>query len=348
MNALQAGLTVMNRLPADFLDCPARRLVEILPGPTLFDLPGRDPQPLFVSTLLHGNEDSGLLAVQDVLRRHASRGLNRSMLFYVGNIAAAAENLRTLPGERDHNRIWPGAPLADDEPLVRMARAVYDYVERRKPFAAIDIHNNTGFNPHYSCVTKLEPKFISLAQLFSRIIVHFQRPRGTAAAAFANLCPSITVECGKAGAGSATQHAIELVEACLSIAHLPDHPPAPQDVDLLRTYAIVKPPADASFSFNGAAADFRFRPDIDRLNFSELAQGETFGALGTQDARLEILPGDNEDHAPEEYFDYADGSIRLSRPAIPAMLTLDPRAVQLDCLCYLMHRIGLDGGRLPD
>lgn len=348
MNETYAGFTVMDQLPAGFLDCPAERLVELLPGPTLFNLPGRDPHPLFVSTLLHGNEDSGLTAVQDVLRRHASRGLNRSLLLFIGNIAAAAANLRTLPGERDHNRIWPGAPLAEDEPQVRMARAVYDYVERRQPFAAIDIHNNTGFNPHYSCVTKLEPKFISLAQLFSRIVVHFQRPRGTAAAAFANLCPSITVECGKAGAGTATQHAIELVEACLSIAHLPDHPPAPHDVDLLRTYAIVKPPADASFSFDGAAADFQFRSDIDRLNFSELAPGESFGVLGASKARLEILPGDSDDHAPDDYFDYADGAIRLTRPAIPAMLTLDPRAVRLDCLCYLMHRIGLDGARLPD
>ena len=348
MERMEAGFTIMDQLPEGFLDCPARRLVELLPGPTLFDLPGRDPHPLFVLTLLHGNEDSGLTAVQDVLRRHGSRGLNRSMLLFIGNIAAAAENLRTLPGEYDHNRIWPGAPLADDQPLVRMARAVYEYVGSRKPFAAIDIHNNTGFNPHYSCITKLEPKFIALAQLFSRIVVHFQRPRGTAAAAFANLCPSITVECGKAGAGSATQHAIELVEAGLSIAHLPDHAPAPQDVDLLRTYAIVRPPAGASFSFDGAAADFRFRSDIDRLNFSELARGENFGALGSPEARLEILPGDSEDLLPDAYFDYADGLIRLSRPAIPAMLTLDPRAVQLDCLCYLMHRIGLDGARLPD
>ncbi len=345
---MRAGFAVMDRLPDGFLDCPASRLIELLPGPTLFDLPGRDPKPLFVSTLLHGNEDSGLTAAQDILRRHASRGLNRSLMLFVGNIAAAAENLRALPGEFDHNRIWPGTPLADDEALVRMARAVYDYVERRRPFAAIDIHNNTGFNPHYSCVTKLEPKFISLAQLFSRIIVHFQRPRGTAAAAFANLCPSITVECGKAGAGSATRHAIELVEACLSIDHFPDHPPASQDVDLLRTYAIVKPPAGSSFSFDGAAADFQFRSDIDRLNFSELARGETFGALGASDARLEILPGDSEDHIPDEYFDYAGGKIRLSRPAIPAMLTLDPRAVRLDCLCYLMHRIDLDGARIPD
>ncbi len=282
--------------------------------------------------------------MQSVLRRHASRGLPRSLLFYVGNIRAAAENVRTLPNERDYNRVWPGT-LHAHEPQAEAARWAYDLARRRGLFASIDIHNNTGFNPHYSCVTRLEPKFIALAQLFSRIVVHFQRPAGTQAAAFANLCPSITVECGKAGEGSATAHAIELVEAALAISHLPDHAPAPHDVDLLRTFAIVKPPPEASFSFDGAPADFMFRADIDHLNFSELAPGASFGAAKAG-VRLDVLPGDGDDGHPGEYFDYAGGEITLTRPAIPAMLTVDPRAVQQDCLCYLMHRIGMDGGRL--
>lgn len=345
MYVTDAPCAVMDRLPEGFLDCPADRLIDLLPGPTLFDLPGRDPHPLFVSTLLHGNEDSGLGAVQAVLRRHAARGLNRSLLLFIGNIRAAAAHVRTLPDERDYNRVWPGT-LTPDDPLAHMARWVYDYAARRNLFASIDIHNNTGFNPHYSCVRRLEPKFIALAQLFSRTVVHFQQPVGTQAGAFAELCPAITVECGKAGAGSATEHAIELVEAALSISQLPDHAPAPHDVDLLRTYAIVKPPASASFSFDGSPADFIFRSDIDHMNFSELAPGASFGSVQAPGARLEILPGDSVDAQPEEYFDYTGGEIRLSRAAIPAMLTVDPRAVRLDCLCYLMHRIGMDGERV--
>ncbi len=344
MTMTDAPCAVLETLPDGFLDCPPERLVDILPGPTLIHIAGRDPQPLFVSTLLHGNEYSGLDAIQKVLRRHAGRGLHRSLLLFIGNIRAAAANVRTLSGERDYNRVWPGT-LYPDDPLASMAGQVYDYAARRNLFASIDIHNNTGFNPHYACVRKLEPKFIALAQLFSRIVVHFQRPVGTQAAAFANLCPAITVECGKAGVGSATEHAVELVEAALSISHLPDHPPAPHDVDLLRTYAIVRPPAGASFSFDGAPADFMFRPDIDRMNFSELEPGASFGAA-RMGMRLEILPGDNEDHQPEEYFSYDGGEIRLTRSTLPAMLTLDPRAVKEDCLCYLMHRIGMDGARL--
>jgi succinylglutamate desuccinylase len=344
MTVIDAPCAVMNRLPQGFLDCPADRLVDILPGPTLFDLPGRDPRPLFVSTLLHGNEYSGLEAMQAVLRRHAARGLNRSLLLFIGNVRAAAANVRTLPDELDYNRVWPGT-LHPDDPQAALARFVYDYAARRDLFASIDIHNNTGFNPHYACVRRLAPQFIALAQLFSRTVVHFQRPVGTQAAAFADLCPAITIECGKAGAGSATEHAIELVEAALSIAHLPDHAPAPHDVDLLRTFAIVRPPAGASFSFDGAPADFMFRSDIDHLNFSELEPGASFG-VARAGMRLDMLPGDGDHAPPDDFFAYEGGEIRLARPAIPAMLTTDPNAVAQDCLCYLMHRIGLDGAPL--
>lgn len=336
---------VLDHVPPAFLDCPAARLAEILPGPTLFDLPGADPRPLFVSTLLHGNEDSGLLAAQEVLRRRRSREPHRRLILFIGNVRAAAANVRTLPGQTDYNRVWPGTPHPD-APEARLAQRVFDYAAGRDLFASVDIHNNTGFNPHYSCITRLEPKFIALAQLFSRIVVHFERPLGTHAAAFAKLCPAITVECGKAGGGPGAVHATELIEACLSITALPDHAPAPHNVDLLRTYAIVRPPAEASFSFDGSPADFRFRADIDRLNFSELAAGALFGEIGDALARLEVVPGDGLETPPGAYFDYAGGEIRLAQDAIPAMLTLDPRAVRQDCLCYLMHRIGLDGARL--
>jgi succinylglutamate desuccinylase len=335
---------LFDKVPDGFLDCPADRLASILPGPSLIDLPGRGQNPLFLSVLLHGNENSGLLAVQNALRRHADRLLPRGLLLFVGNVKAAAAHVRTLPEQADFNRVWPGT-LTPDAPEAIMAQEVFDYVASRNPFASIDIHNNTGFNPHYSCITRLEPEFIALARLFSRIVVHFQRPAGVQAGAFARLCPAITVECGKAGGGGGVERATELIEAALALEHFPEHAPAPHDVELLRTYAIVKTPAQASFTFDGSPADFRFRGDIDHLNFSELPAGESFG-MADGSLRLELHPGD-EEAAPGEYFDYADGEIRLARPAVPAMLTLDDHAVRLDCLCYLMHRISSEGTLLP-
>ena len=61
-------LRIVERLPSGILDaCPAD-LADLLEGPTLIHLPGRRAEPLFVSILLHGNEDVGLLAVQAWLR----------------------------------------------------------------------------------------------------------------------------------------------------------------------------------------------------------------------------------------------------------------------------------------
>ena len=144
------------------------------------DLFGRERRPLFVSVLLHGNEDTGLAAAQEVLRRHLSRELHRSLLLFVGNVAAAAANVRTLPGQADYNRVWPGTPTPDI-PEAHMARWVFDYAASRRPFASIGIHNNTGLNPHYACITRLEPQFIVLARLFSRTIVHFDANNGSRA-----------------------------------------------------------------------------------------------------------------------------------------------------------------------
>jgi uncharacterized protein len=98
-------------------------------------------------------------------------------------------------------------------------------------------------------------------------------------------------------------------------------------------------------SFDGSPADFRFRSDIDRLNFSKLEVGESFGKIGDSDARPVVLPGDGDD-STDVYFDYRGGEIRLTQDIVPAMLTQDPRAIRQDCLCYLMHSIGIDGRRL--
>ena len=212
-------------------------------------------------------------------------------------------------------------------------------MSREAPYANIDIHNNTGTNPHYACVTSLNDRDLHLARLFSRTIVHFKKSVGVQAAALAAICPAVTIECGRIGSAAG-------VEAALAISHLPDHPVPASDVDLLRTFAIIKVPSEASVSFDGSDADFRFRADLDRLNFSEIEEGTSFGFLGgSRRHRLSVLPGDD-CAITEPYFDYSGAWISITRRTIPAMLTVDPAAIRLDSLCYLMHRIDREGRRV--
>ncbi|NNE86100.1 MAG: peptidase M14, partial [Alphaproteobacteria bacterium] len=269
-------LNILDHVPEALLTTSVPDLIHTLPQPTLFDLPGRIEQPLFVSVLLHGNEDTGLLAAQEVLRRHQDRGLPRRLLLFVGNVAAAQARVRTLDSQLDFNRVWPGT-LHSEAPETALMQKVFDYVAARQPFASIDIHTNTGLNPHYACLNRLEAPFMHLARLFSRTVVFFEKPVGVQSAAMAQVCPAVTVECGNTGDPTATASAVEFIEACLALSHFPDHPPQAVDFDLLRTFAIVKVPRGVTFSFDGTEADIRFRDDIDHLNFSELAPGTTFG-----------------------------------------------------------------------
>ena len=329
-------LTVLERLPDGFLEAKAGELHTILPGPTLIHLAGRRPQPLFASILLHGDEDVGLRAAQELLRRHAKGDLPRALSLFVGNVAAARQGVRRLDGQPDFNRIWPGTE-APESVESRMMADIVDQMRRRRVFASIDLHNNTGVNPHYCCVNVIANPHLQLASLFSRTVVYFLRPKGVQSMAFAPICPAVTCECGKVGDAAGVVRAFELLNACLHLVEIPGDPVPQGDIHLYHTVATIKVPSGATIGFGNEPADFTFLADLERLNFLELSPGTQIGvrAAGVRD-ELEIWD-ENGNDVRRQFVDYEGGAIRLRRPAIPSMLTLDTRVIRQDCLGYLME-----------
>lgn len=337
-------LDLIDRVPAGLLETDARGLAEVLRGPTLVHLPGRRAEPLFVSVLLHGNEDTGLGTIQSVLRRHEGRTLPRALSIFFGNVAAARAGLRRLDGQPDYNRIWPGAD-DDGTPEHAMARQLVAEMASRRVFAAIDIHNNTGLNPHYACVNRLDEPFLHLAALFSRIVVHFTRPLGVLTTAFARYCPSVAIECGKPGNPASEAAAADFVTAALHLDHFPAHRVAAHDIDLFHTVGVVRVPDAVSFGFNRDDVALSFAPDLDHLNFRELPAGTPLArAAGVGGVPLDVR---DESGVPvaDRYFEVAGGELRTRRPLMPAMLTLDERVIRQDCLCYLMERVARPAGQ---
>lgn len=125
---------------------------------------------------------------------------------------------------------------------------VWEEMARRRVFASIDLHNTTGTNPHYGCVTRLDAKFLGLAAMFARLVIYFTHPKGTQAAAFASLCPAVTLECGKPKQRGGAEHAFEFLEECLHLTELPDAKDFP-DLDLYHTVAQITLPEDCRFGF---------------------------------------------------------------------------------------------------
>lgn len=331
-------LNEIENLPAGLLDVKVEGLLDLLGGPTLLHLPGRQPESLFVTVLAHGNESAGFYAVQSLLQKYHQGGLPRALSVFIANVSAASQGLRRLDGQPDYNRIWPGTVTPDVAEAVMMQQVV-ERMRARKTFASIDVHNNTGINPHYACINRVDNRFLQLASVFSRTVVYFIRPLGVQSMAMSSVCPAVTIECGKPGHEYGTEHARDYLDACLHMSAIPEHPIASHDVDLFHTVAVVKVPDDVSFGFGDDAVDLRLVKDIDHLNFRELPAGSLLGWLraGT---KLSLDVRDDDDQPVfERYFTTGDGVLRTVRPFMPSMFTLDERVIRQDCLGYLMERL---------
>ena len=334
-------LTVLESLPPGLLALEAHELHRVLAGPTLFHLPGRREPPLFVSVLLHGNETTGWIAVREVLRRWEGRSLPRALSLLVGNVAAAREGVRRLDGQPDHNRIWDGG----ETPEHHMAREVLEHVRRRGMFAGVDVHNNTGVNPHYACVNVLDHRHLHLAALFGRTVVYFIRPASVASMALSGLGPAVTLECGQPGEPHGIEHAVDYLTGCLNLLELPTHPVAESDLDLFHTVAVMTVPPEVEIGFGPGTPGLQLAPDLDRMNFRELPPGTVLGWT-PPGAALPVQVRDESGHdVAARYLEVDAGELRTHSAFMPSMFTLDLRVIRQDCLGYVMERYRAPGPR---
>lgn len=331
-------LRQLNSLPLGFLESTPDKLYQLLPQPTLIHIKGRDLRPLFFSVLQHGNEPTGLMAVQGLLKKHFGSELPRSISIFVGNVLAARTGVRHLVNQPDYNRIWPGTeyPYCAETQLMQQ---VVDEMTRRDVVLSVDIHNNTGINPHYACINKLDNRFIHLANLFGRLIVYFIRPKGVQSAAFAEHCPAVTLECGKPGQKYGIQHAQNFLEACLHLSELPDHPVPVGDIDLFHTVAQVTIPTEVNFSFDNQACDLLLDGDLERMNFTEVPAGTAIGQLKNYPTLPVVALDEWGEDKTTDYFGIEQNELVMRKNVMPSMLTLDEKVIRQDCLCYIMERI---------
>ncbi|MGY6277854.1 M14 family metallopeptidase [Methylomonas sp. MgM2] len=326
-------------LPDGILTVPVEQLYALVPEPTLFHLSGKRPETLFVSVLLHGNEPTGFLAVQKLLQKYQGQTLPRGLTLFFGNTQAAKFNQRRLEHQCDFNRIWPGTALPHSVET-EWARQICDSMRRRGTFASIDVHNNTGLNPHYACVNKLDDTFLHLGALFGRLLVYFTHPKGVQSGAFAEFCPAVTLECGRPDQPSGIEHAFQFIDSCLHLHEFPAHPIARHDVDIYHTVAQVTVDERISFSFDDTAADLCLSSDLERMNFTEIQAGTSLGEVNG--GHIPVIARDNDGNPiTEQFFRLTDGQLQITKATMPSMLTLNEQVIRQDCLCYLMERLSL-------
>jgi len=321
-----------DKIPPGLLGCQATELAAFLGGPALMYLAGATEPALFVSVLLHGNEVSGWNGLRRLLGE--TPVLPRSICVFIGNVSAAAEGMRALPGQQDYNRIWRNGVGEEGD----MARTVVGLLSRRPLFAAVDLHNNTGHNPHYAVLTDLSAENLGLAYLFSDKAVFIEEPDTVIGHAFAGRCPTITLELGPIADAACEERAFDYLQRCLALDRVPLA--TVDDFSLYRTQVRVHVRDGVEFSF---ADEGRYTPlvltgGVEGVNFHELPPGSRFGR--TRRALSDVLQVLDVDHrdVTDAYFKVEGADIVVSQAVTPAMYTTDPFVVRQDCLCYFMQR----------
>jgi succinylglutamate desuccinylase len=331
-------LNETNTLPEGLLEARTNELLSIIKAPTLIHLEGNIKKPLFICTLLHGNETTGFYAVQRLLQEYKNKTLPRSISIFIGNVEAAAENKRRLDTQADYNRIWPGTHHSDSAET-DMMKTVSNIMQKRKPFASIDIHNNTGNNPHYACINILNPRCLQLAGIFSNTIVYFTSPKGVQSAAFSDFCPELVLECGQSGQEDGVTHSAEFLRSALNLETISSDKPA--HINLYHTVARVTIPEAFTFDIS-KKSDIQLSQELENRNFDEIESGSVFAGIDSDKDAHVVVTNESDENVTNEFFEIKNNKLILKKDVTLSMYTTNERAIKQDCLCYLMERIHIE------
>lgn len=321
--------------PATVADNPLTFLAS-LGGPTAWRIPGRDRRRVrIVTTLLHGNEPSGFLALHSWLRSGAQPAVDA--LCVIANVGAASLHPvfthRSIPGRRDLNRSFLG-PFDDAEG--QLARSILDLVTASGAEALVDLHNNTGRNPAYAVGITPTPDALALTALFARDYVWSRLVLGALLEAVGT-CPAVTIEVGKSGddtADSVARHGVaRFFEAEQLFGHTAPNVrilEMPMRARVRRGHSLVMSQRPTG------AADLTMPDDLDRHNFQTVPAGSRIGWTRDGTCPLELFDEAGRDRTAD-YFEVRGHELIAHRPFMPIMITMDAQIAMSDCLFYIVH-----------
>ncbi|MEX0657938.1 MAG: succinylglutamate desuccinylase/aspartoacylase family protein [Egibacteraceae bacterium] len=313
-------------------------LVALEGKPALLRIPGTDrtPRARFVACLLHGNEDSGYRAVLQTLRTGVRHPFD--LWVFIGNVRAASQAgwfaNRYLDDQEDFNRVWGRHP-----PTTRMRRcadAVLAELSEVDLEACVDLHNNTGYNPHYAIVPVRTPASLTLAAACADTVLLWNLEAHTLMEALSRHCPTVAVECGLPNVPGNTAFAQQVLDRFVG-AVFTGTPRAPERMLEMRVRVEVRP--EVPFSVGLALSDeidFVLRPGLDTHNFGMLLAGTELGHVhpGTAMPLRATDMGGTE--VTERFFTLDDaGVVAVGEDLTPVMMTITVVQIRRDCLFYI-------------
>jgi len=326
-------LTTLDSLPSSFYEDSLEEFLAEFENPVIFNLDGEiSDQPIFISTLLHGNELSGIIALRRYFKKFKGQLLPRKVILLLGNIEATKKHIRKHDDEPDYNRIWNSNGKTGYH---QKAREILDFVKKANPLLCLDLHNNTGKNPMYACINKLEMDHVYLAKLFAETVVYFTEPSEVMSVNCAKFAPSLTIEAGISENEEGILKLIGFFEKVFSLTCLKNF--EEKQFEIFHTFAKIKVSKSSTVSFHDRECDLVFRADLDEFNFLKQPPGMVLGNYKDNKSGIIIIDSNGSD-ITDLFIKYDDNEIVLKREFIPSMFTKNVKVIHQDCLGYLMEK----------
>lgn len=340
------GTRLSETITAEWTDPTARdvgttveEFLTRLGGPTWIFLTGEAPsRTRVVTTLLHGNEPSGVRAIFQWLRSGIRPRVN--LVCFIGAVDAALVQPgfthRQLPDDRDLNRCFR-MPFEGREG--RLAAGVLDRLRAIAPEALVDFHNTSGRSPAYGVTTRLRDPQKALTALVSDHLIVTDLRLGTLMEATEDDFPTITAECGGVGDPRSDETAMTALRSYAMAESLWDTPQRYAQVKTFHHPIRVSLEAGKQVAYGAAAmpgVDLTLRADADHFNFGILNQGEILGWVRDSSPGVVVARDAKGRDRTRELFAVVDGRLVVAQASRIMMMTTNPQIAVSDCLFYCL------------
>lgn len=295
-----------------------------------------------ITTLLHGNEPSGIQAIHKLLSDGIKPAVN--LYFFIGAVESAIiepyfDN-RYLPNGQDLNRCFRN-DVDNDGGL--LAKQVLNFIGMLQPEAVIDLHNTTSPGESFAIAVKNTAKHQYLASLFTNKLVINHFSLGAIMEHDSTKCPIMTIECGGHNDPESVKTAYLGIEnfACIenlwqAMAHTSE--PLIQIYDKPFRLEYID---EGNISFGvepNTQAALTILNNYSNQNFKHIKKGQLFAFANKNNINTfkAVVDNTHSNHV-SHFFMVDDGKLIVKKDITIFMLTTNPYISKNDCICYFVE-----------
>ncbi|EGG99081.1 DevC-like ABC transporter permease component [gamma proteobacterium IMCC2047] len=323
----------------DEIGATIEEFLEQLTAPTWIYIPGRDHSRCrAITTLLHGNEPSGLHAIHAWLR--SGDQPETDLYFCIASVKTAQHPpgffYRMLPDCRDLNRCFR-PPYKDAEGV--LAANILRRLCAVQPEAVLDIHNTSGSGPSFAVVTNTDRRHKALASLFTQHLIITDLKLGAIMEFEEGGFPITTIECGGCHDPHAHQLATEGLRRFALKQNLFNYHSINAEMVLYKHPLRVEMIEGSEIAYADHpidGPDLTLHSDVEHFNFGEAPANSVLGWLGPRGINCLTARDSMGSEHIEHYFEVHDNQLLTRQPLRLFMVTKNPSIALSDCLFYLV------------